>query len=211
MEKTLRFIIFLIATTFGFTCLAQNQGSLLSTEDYFEQYYSNGVYVPDRNIKVSFYQNAVSIQYYNKGTRDLVGKILMFYYDHTEANGDKVYYNNPNAFLKTKVTIASDGSIKMTGSTFSFIATKGFRDIQSQNNVPSSGNGYYNGGYNNNQQTTYVTCPACNGSGRDQGRIQWYTNGGSRYCATCGTTGLAHDHIYGQCGRCGGTGRVKQY
>ncbi|MBR4505706.1 MAG: hypothetical protein IKP21_02915 [Bacteroidales bacterium] len=80
---------------------------------------------------------------------------------------------------------------------------------QPQNNYQQPNN--YNNPYNNSTQPSYVTCPACGGSGRDQGRIQWYTNGGSRYCATCGTTGLAHDHIYGQCGRCSGTGRVQQY
>ena len=90
-----------------------------------------------------------------------------------------------------------------------------------QNNGNNSGS-YQGGGvnipnntYNNNNYNTsqpiYVVCPACNGTGRDQGRIQYNTNGGNRYCPTCGTTGLAHEHIYGRCGRCDGTGRVKQY
>ena len=211
INKWLKVLTLFFCVTMGYACYGQNRGSLLSTEDYFESFYSNGALVPDRNIKVSFYQNAVEIQYYSKGTRNLSGKPLVYFYDHTEANGDKVFYDNPNAWLKTKLVIMSDGTIKRFSSAINFMATKGFRDISSRGGGQSVGSGYNNGGNNTyNNQPSYVTCPACGGRGQDQGRIQYYPDGGSRYCATCGTTGMAHDHFYGQCGRCGGTGRVAQ-
>ena len=97
-------------------------------------------------------------------------------------------------------------------------AGRSIRPVFPSSSYSSSGS-YQGGGvsipnntYNNNSnQPTYVVCPACYGTGHDQGRIQYNTNGGNRYCPTCGKTGLAHEQIYGRCGRCDGTGRVKQY
>lgn len=214
-------LVFFVAL--GSACDAQNLGSLISSDDYFEQFYSNGILVPDRNIKVSFYQNAVEVQYYRKGTRNLEdgGSRIIYYYDHSESNGDKVYYKNPNSFLKSKFTISYDGStINRTSSMMNSVATRGFRDIQPQSSVPMGGNGYDNSNYYNNSSSNSTgvpsrkTCPDCNGkryqpySYTDCAINTSYFNQAGNTCAICG---YATKHCHYPCNTCQQRGTVESY
>lgn len=186
-------LVFVVVS--GSACHAQNLGSMISADDYFEQFYSNGVLVPDRNIKVTFYQNAVEVQYYQKGTRNLAStsQRIIYYYDHTESNGEKVYFDNPNSFFRSKFTISNDGStINRSSSVLRCVATRGFRDIQPQSSVPMGGNGYDNSNYYNNSSSSSSSsrgCGVCKGSG---------------VCIGCNGSGFTKDP-YGRdcpCGAC---------
>ena len=214
-------LVFVVVS--GSACHAQNLGSMISADDYFEQFYSNGVLVPDRNIKVTFYQNAVEVQYYQKGTRNLAStsQRIIYYYDHTESNGEKVYFDNPNSFFRSKFTISNDGStINRSSSVLRCVATRGFRDIQPQSSVPMGGNGYGNSNYYNNSSSSSSgipsrkTCPDCNGkryqpySYTDCAINTSYFNQAGNTCAICG---YATKHCHYPCNTCQQRGTVESY
>ena len=223
MKVFFRVLALMFVVALGSVCEAQNLGSLISSDDYFEQFYCNGILVPDRNIKVSFYQNAVEVQYYQKGSKNLVGsgRRIIYYYDHSESNGDKVYYDNPNSFLKFKLTISYDGStINRTSSVMNSVATRGFRDIQPQGNVPMGGNGYDNNNSYNNTGCSSMgtssrkTCPDCNGkcyrpeSYNDCAINTSYFNQAGNTCTICG---YATKHCHYPCNTCQQRGTVESY
>gem|GEM_PF-2628332 len=223
MKVLFRVIALVFVLALGSACHAQNLGSLITSDDYFEQFYSNGALVPDRNIKVSFYQNAVEVQYYQKGTRDLTktSRRIIYYYDHTESNGNKVYYDNPNSFFKSKFTISSDGStIDRTSSVLHTVASRGFRDVQPQSSVPMGGNGYDNGNsYNSSSGSSSgspsrKTCPDCNGkryqpySYTDCAINTSYHNQAGNTCYICG---YSTKHCHYPCNTCQSRGTVESY
>ena len=211
-------LLTLLFIAIGPNCFSQN--GLITSGDYHCTAKLNGADCFIGNALVEVYSDVVIIKYYKSTEKELNGHNVTYNFDKVDNNGNRIYLANVESSKYDKLTYYSNGSILASTYSITYIPyvgrkdfsiadyrfTKGYIKASSSN----ASNNTYNNSYNNSNQTTYVTCPACGGSGRDQGRIQWYTNGGSRYCATCGTSGLAHDHIYGQCGRCGGTGRVQQ-
>lgn len=210
MKRFIPFITLLLFVCFSLP--AQNTGKLLFSDYYHEidrfEFYGT-VSVTQRDFRIEIYENEIIFYYVDSGNKSIRAKVAFV---KINSDGDRVYIqdlgrlNEPYYFYVKK-----DGSLS-ANKRFSY--TKGVKPSSQSSSSGSNQNYNINNGnsYNNNSnQPSYVVCPACNGTGRDQGRIQYNTNGGNRYCPTCGKTGLAHEHIYARCGRCDGTGRVKQY
>lgn len=200
----------------GTSLRAQDYGKMISRDSYhtYWDFTFNGQTTSNlMNYQFTIYEKAL-VKIFIKDDGSLSkDPAQVFKYVGKNADGELVFHWDDTIYKRPSETIfmRDSGFLRTDSRDHSkYGYTRGF--IPYPNGGGSYSNSYGNGGESNNsQQVTYVVCPACNGTGRDQGRIQYDTNGGSRYCSTCGTTGLAHQHIYGRCGRCDGTGRVRQY
>ena len=234
--------LFLIAILIGFTILntfAQNDesqyGSLISSGDYYEQLIYLGSPLCDRNVKISIYNGAVVKNEYKRGTRELSLTRWIYYYDHVDNNGNRIYSaRNGNAFFRPdQFTLYSDGSFSINSGTTKFIISNGFRDLQPVNNSQPVNNNSFNNSYNNSyNNSSSRTCSLCNGSGQccgagnvafsnqycgGTGRCHpcygtgWITNtvtGNKMKCTYCGGSGIcSHCRGTGACERCGGSGK----
>lgn len=181
------------------TSSAQNLGKLILSDFYHEQElfeFMGQRTVLESDLKIDVYENMM-LFFHLDGQ-----KVKQADFYRINDKGERVYHikaQSAEHFFTLKKNGAIDGS-------YGFTYTRGLiGTTQSMDAVTTPDNEYIPG------QPRYVVCPVCHGTGRDQGRIQYNTNGGQQYCPTCGTTSLAHDHIYSRCGRCDGTGTIKQH
>lgn len=211
MRKKVIIALLIVVASMG--AKAQNNGQVLFSGDFYEKYYYLGNFIVDRNVKITCYENVAIKEAYKRGTRELSGSVWKYYYDHTDANGNRIYDARDGSmfFASSKFILYSNNTFEIKTSTGSFVITNGFKDLQPANQYaqPATNGSYnntYNSGSNNSSNSGKTYCGVCNGSGKCIGcHGSGFTKdpyGRDCPCGACTKSG----NVPGNCNVCHGTG-----